>query len=504
MYYRLLDIEICAEKWREKTSRFPNIIISLIKTSSPSIGQELTALPMPENDHDTVVNRRSVAAAHRNDDSDGVVGEDDEPPRDETLESCILIEPHTSAGNISPNGLHYIANHKYRPSEYTHLDNLLNPTWTYLTELLPLWLAPNTVTSIGGMHCGLAYALLWHHAPDFDEDPPNWVLFVAGYCILAYYTLDCMDGKQARRTNSSSPLGQLFDHGFDCICTLFFIATIGSFLMIGGTYWIVILQTTLQLAFFMAQWEEYHTHVLPHCAGKWCGVTEVNYAMGAVTIANSFIDRAAFYQRPMEVVLAPYFGDAFLSRQLPTIVRGLELRYFLLTGWFVMSGILMLLSLKRVMLHPNISGGDDAGSSSSSSPPPLSSREIRNRRFNAMTKLLSPLALCTAAMIVPPDAIRTRYLSVTLGLAFSILTKKMIVFSMAKMAYAAVQFDVLPLLLASVWIRYDIRLTRTGSDFVLGVLCFWFAFRLLRWTNVTINQICERLDIYCFRLKKKD
>ncbi len=31
--------------------------------------------------------------------------------------------------------------------------------------------------------------------------------------MLAYLHLDCIDGKQARRTKSSSPLGQLFDHG---------------------------------------------------------------------------------------------------------------------------------------------------------------------------------------------------------------------------------------------------------------------------------------------------
>jgi phosphatidylglycerophosphate synthase len=28
-----------------------------------------------------------------------------------------------------------------------------------------------------------------------------------------YQTLDAVDGKQARRTGTSSPLGQLFDHG---------------------------------------------------------------------------------------------------------------------------------------------------------------------------------------------------------------------------------------------------------------------------------------------------
>lgn len=31
--------------------------------------------------------------------------------------------------------------------------------------------------------------------------------------IMSSQTFDAVDGKQARRTNSSSPLGELFDHG---------------------------------------------------------------------------------------------------------------------------------------------------------------------------------------------------------------------------------------------------------------------------------------------------
>lgn len=126
--------------------------------------------------------------------------------KDDT-KSCVLFEGRSKF--LSSSGLHFIANHQYRPSEYTHLDNLLNPMWNYLTECLPLWLAPNMVTTLGGLHCGLAYAILWHYCPDFDNTPPNWVIMLAAYCSFAYYTLDCMDGKQARRTGSSSPLGQL-------------------------------------------------------------------------------------------------------------------------------------------------------------------------------------------------------------------------------------------------------------------------------------------------------
>ena len=36
-------------------------------------------------------------------------------------------------------------------------------------------------------------------------------------CLWLYSTFDNVDGKQARRTGSSSPLGELFDHGCDAL-----------------------------------------------------------------------------------------------------------------------------------------------------------------------------------------------------------------------------------------------------------------------------------------------
>ncbi|KOB70742.1 Choline/ethanolaminephosphotransferase 1, partial [Operophtera brumata] len=36
-----------------------------------------------------------------------------------------------------------------------------------------------------------------------------------------WLSLDAIDGKQARRTGSQSPLGELFDHGCDSISTVF-------------------------------------------------------------------------------------------------------------------------------------------------------------------------------------------------------------------------------------------------------------------------------------------
>jgi ethanolaminephosphotransferase len=258
--------------------------------------------------------------------------------------------------------------------------------------------------------------------------------------------------------------------------------------MLGGTPWFNLYQAPVQFLFFMAQWEEYHTHVLPHCTGKWLGVTETNYALALLAVANGFVDVAAVYQRPMARVWAPYVSSGLLER-VPAVVRELELRNFLLCVWFCLFALLAALSVRRTMRHPRITDG----------PP----HEVLRRRLNALAKLATPAALCVAASLVPPDAVRTRYLSIALGLTFALLTKKMVVWSMAKMAYAAVQWDAAPFVLAALWIRADARLTKQGADVAMGLVCLWTAGRVLAWVHVTIEQICKRLGIYCFTLKKR-
>ena len=46
---------------------------------------------------------------------------------------------------------------------------------------------------------------------DFVSPGPTWIYFSFAIAIWLYSTFDNVDGKQARRTNSSSPLGELFD-----------------------------------------------------------------------------------------------------------------------------------------------------------------------------------------------------------------------------------------------------------------------------------------------------
>ena len=91
-----------------------------------------------------------------------------------------------------------------------------------LVTYLPDWIAPNVLTLIGFIHTIVPLAVLFIIA-DFDllGKVPNWFFFFQAWCYFAYRMLDEMDGKQARRTGNSSPLGLIFDHGCDAFSTGF-------------------------------------------------------------------------------------------------------------------------------------------------------------------------------------------------------------------------------------------------------------------------------------------
>lgn len=404
---------------------------------------------------------------------------------DGTKAHAWFCEPPTANNNsasLTDAGVEAIATHKYKPGHYTFFDSFLNPYWTKATELLPMTLAPNMVTFIGAMHCALSFAVTWYYSPNFDKPIPDWAVFLSGFCTITYYTFDCMDGKQARRTGASSPLGQLFDHGFDCICNLAHISTFSGYLVIGGTPWIVILQGSVFFAFFMAQWEEYYTGELPHAMGNF-GVTEVNYSLGLLAMMNAFIDREAFWTGLMKDKVPKRLVE--IDGLIPGSILDMEVRYFGMSAWLATSIILIVGCLYRVLSHENVTKS--------------------RARLTALSKLLTPGLIAIAPFWLPRNIMNneTRYISVCNGLLFSFLTKKMICFSMAKQTFASIQIEAIPYWFVFLWIRYDENITQQGATVLLGGLCLWHAFRLLSWASSAIDQICKRLDIHCFTIKKK-
>jgi ethanolaminephosphotransferase len=425
--------------------------------------------------------------------------------RDAHMQHIWCWEPDAIPGKIlTHDGTTQIKLHQYQPGQYTWLDLKLNPIWTRLTEALPMTLAPNLVSLYGGLHCLVAYLLIWYHAPNFVEDIaplPTWVLLVNAYCMTLYYTLDCMDGKQARRTNSSSPIGQLFDHGLDCICLLAHLSIVQAWLQITGTtqaVWYFGLQATLQFSFFVAQWEEYHTGVLPHATGQ-IGVTEVSYGMAVASLLNAVClkDRRAFYGQEID----QFLPDAFLTMSQgfkESVLRpyvgidSLQLKHAFCLGWFGMMTMLICLSIRRVLSHL------------SSLPNHHQSSKIQ-LQGSALLKLLSPFAVAVSPFLLPGEILyqESRFISLAAGLAMCLITIKIIVFSMAKQAYATVQGDSLVVLAVVAWLRLDSRWKPPGHHLLWLLTTLYYVIRLGVWIRTVLRQLCDRLDIELFRIKAK-
>lgn len=69
------------------------------------------------------------------------------------------------------------------------------------------------MTLLGFVAIIASYLLMAFYCPSIQESAPRWVYLFLAISLFWYQTMDALDGKQARRTSSSSPLGELFDHG---------------------------------------------------------------------------------------------------------------------------------------------------------------------------------------------------------------------------------------------------------------------------------------------------
>lgn len=75
------------------------------------------------------------------------------------------------------------------------MDRVLTPFWNKVTEVFPLWLAPNTITLIGTI--GLVVSALQYLPYDMSmtQDFSSRCYFYSAFAVFFYQTLDACDGK---------------------------------------------------------------------------------------------------------------------------------------------------------------------------------------------------------------------------------------------------------------------------------------------------------------------
>ncbi|KAI4386435.1 hypothetical protein MLD38_004367 [Melastoma candidum] len=116
------------------------------------------------------------------------------------------------------------------------------------------------ITLTGFLFLVISALLGYIYSPHLDSPPPRWVNFVHGLLLFLYQTFDAVDGKQARRTNSSSPLGELFDHGCDALACAFESLAFSSTALCGRyAFWFWVISA---VPFYCATWEHYFTNTL--------------------------------------------------------------------------------------------------------------------------------------------------------------------------------------------------------------------------------------------------
>lgn len=152
----------------------------------------------------------------------------------------------------------------------------MHPFWDQVVKIVPLWLAPNVLTFVGFLFTVANGLLLTIYDPHFYASSevakpwappiPGWVWVTCAVFHFLAHTLDGIDGKQARRTKSSGPLGELMDHGMDS-WTSFFIpfciySIFGRLDYSQSPMHMLFIFWTIYVTFYLSHWEKYNTGTL--------------------------------------------------------------------------------------------------------------------------------------------------------------------------------------------------------------------------------------------------
>ena len=146
---------------------------------------------------------------------------------------------------LSQKDLGNIETFRYQTNPLTPFERIFyDPYWNFLAnKCLPDWLAPNALTIMGLIFPLMTLVAIGWCDPSFSSPLPAWILLLSWFGDSWYQTIDAIDGKQARRIDNCSPLGQLLDHNLDQISFTVMMIHVCSTLLTGSDILRIILLT---------------------------------------------------------------------------------------------------------------------------------------------------------------------------------------------------------------------------------------------------------------------
>ncbi|KAG2426862.1 hypothetical protein HYH02_014715 [Chlamydomonas schloesseri] len=377
---------------------------------------------------------------------------------------------------LSPRALEGLKNYVYKPGGYTWLDHAHTPFWNWLTAQLPLWLAPNLITLVGLIVTFIAYGTMWYYYPEYTGEGPRWPYFFAGVSILIYTNLDCIDGKQARRTGSSSPLGQLFDHGCDAVALHVMLSLVQASLAEPPSVFASVAAMSVYLPWWVSHWEEYHTGVLMYGDGNF-GILEANYVLALVTFITGAFG-PAMWDTPMKAVVPVFPWD--------TSVKHAFIVFAMCIALIQNYGQLYRVFSRHWTMLPEAERGH---------------KELGNAA--RLTHLASGAALIFLGAVYLADNKlqpgQARLAGLLYGLVYAIVATQLIMDHMCKEPFRSPLLPLAVLTLAAANSVLQLVDTRATAATLTGAMVVYY----LMYVTTIVNQVCAYLGIKCLTITPK-
>ncbi|KAF3944687.1 hypothetical protein ACB098_03G103600 [Castanea mollissima] len=387
-------------------------------------------------------------------------------------------------GYIGAHGVAALHRYKYSGVDHSYLAKyVLQPFWTRFVKIFPLWMPPNMITLMGFMFLVVSALLSYIYSPRLDSAPPRWVHFAHGLLLFLYQTFDAVDGKQARRTNSSSPLGELFDHGCDALaCALEALAFGNTALCARSTFWFWVISA---IPFYGATWEHYFTNtlILPAINGPTEGLMLIYVAHFFTAIVG-----AEWWAQQLGKSL-PFLNWVPFLHEIPTNRAVL----FLMIAFAVIPTIIFnVQNVYKVV-------------------------QARNGSMLLALAMLYPFAVLLGGVVVwdylsPSDLTGNYPYFVILGtgLAFGFLVGRMILSHLCDepkglKTNMCMSLLYLPFAIANaLTARLNDGVPLVDERLVLLLYCVFSVVLYLHFATSVVHEITTALGIYCFRITRKE
>ncbi|XP_024886527.1 cholinephosphotransferase 1-like isoform X3 [Temnothorax curvispinosus] len=365
---------------------------------------------------------------------------------------------------LSPGQLKRLSEHKYSCTSSSLLDGLLQPWWDWLVSKVPLWLAPNLITVVGLIINIVTTLILIYHSPDARIEPPRWACFLCALGLFIYQSLDAIDGKQARRTGTSTPLGELFDHGCDSISTVF-VALSACVAVQLGFYpmWMFFQCFCAMTLFYCAHWQTYVSGSLRF--GK-VDVTEAQFTIIAIHLISAI------------------FGPQIWMMEIPVLGVGTLNNYIAMV--FYAGYVHVFLEFCKVFESGGIG---------------------KNGSTIAGTSVLSPI-IPFSFVVVPAFIIYRKSAEhvyenhpalyiLAFGMVAAKVTNRLVVAHMTKneMQYLDSSLIGPAMLFLNQYFNFFIK-----EYYVLWLCFIWVAVDLFRYNSQVCLEICDHMKIKLFRI----